>query len=187
MRITTVFQGGTVSRFFAAILTVVGIVSASPAAALLLNWTLSGPGATQVLTNENSTVFTYFLTTDSTDVQSWTAEAIAPATGTYRFNWSFGGFHGFSGGTAFAEANNPDTPLASSNRTSSGFSFSDRDFRFTVTEGETFGFTFGGSATDRSQTLSGQFAITAVPVPAALGLMLMGLAALGATAHRRKA
>ena len=175
------------ARAAATFLVCFSAVYSGPALATTLSWTFTGPGTTQVLEAEDTTVFTYFLAGGGDTTQTWTATTVAPSTGTFKFNWNFSGFHAITGATAFLEGLNPAETIVPETSVPGGFAFTERGFAVTVTEGETFGFSFGGSNSDSADVLSGQFAIAAVPLPAALLPMLLGLFALGVTARRREA
>jgi hypothetical protein len=101
------------------------------------------------------------------DSQSFTFSAVAPATRTFRFAWTYMGYHAYfmasAGLQAFATGPNGDVAtvdlVAPNTGTSAGFNFSGTS-SLSLTAGQTFGFIASGKNFDSDARLIGTITIT---------------------------
>ncbi len=168
-------------------------VSFQAAAVPIANWSVSGPGTTDVEQIANVADISYSLNPAGFSDVSWAVTAVAGEAGDYTFDWNYSGFHAFFQVTAFLSSSLGDTlvnagPQNCCSSPSAGFNF-DGTYTFTgLNAGDTFGFTFGGSNVDRNNVLRGNLNLVqhvATPEPASIAILAMALLGLSFAKRRQ--
>jgi len=163
----------------------VGCVLSLPTRSEALTWTISGPGTTGVVKNDEfKSVGSYSLNPAGSSTQTWNLNSIAPNNGDVTIAYKYDGVHSFFSVTAFLDANPGPLlinagPANCCGSPSNGFSF-EGQFTFTgLTAGQPFGFSFGGRNFDSNNVLQGSLSVTQiVPEPASATLGLLSVAGL---------
>jgi hypothetical protein len=126
--------------------------------------------------------------------ETWTATAVAPASGDYTVNWDYSGFHAFFEVTAFLNTflnGTPVTNLVSAGPQdcctppSGGFDYTGSYTFIGINAGDSLGFTFGGSNFDSNNVLRGTLNLQQVLEPASLALLGIGLAGVVFSKRRK--
>jgi hypothetical protein len=169
------------------------------------DWSYSGncTGTCSVAVDASSTVVTFSYVLSGEDIwttQTWSLLTTATADDQITINWDYSGYHSFFEVSAFLNS------LVGSNTTtlvsegpedcctspSGGFHYTGTT-TISVSAGQLYGFSMGGSNKDRDQILSGTLSLSAsdsapasTPEPASALLIPAGLAALASFRQYRK-